>query len=175
MSNIVLSNAKPCLVGGCNGAHIAKGFCQNHYRLFRRHGTPTPAKPEPKVHTATGGYQFMTVNGKTKYVHVMVAERALGKPLHAGAEVHHINGDPSDNRPSNLLICPDHEYHMLIHQRQRAMDATGNPDHRPCRICGLHDAIENMAPHRKQFYHRACLALQSKQRRASVKSTKESS
>jgi hypothetical protein len=163
-----------CSVDGCNEKHVAKGFCQNHYRVFKRMGTATPQKPESKVHTATGGYKFVTVEGKTKYLHVMAAEEALGKPLPPEAEVHHVNGDPSDNRPSNLVVCPNHEYHMLIHQRQRAMDACGNPDYRPCRICGQHDSVNAMRPYRKQFYHAACLAKQSKKQRAKAKQGEES-
>jgi hypothetical protein len=31
-----------------------------------------------------------------RYEHIVLAERALGKPLPAGAEVHHVNGDKSD-------------------------------------------------------------------------------
>jgi DNA-directed RNA polymerase sigma subunit (sigma70/sigma32) len=31
--------------------------------------------------------------------------------------VHHVNGDRSDNRPANLVICEDQSYHQLLHQR----------------------------------------------------------
>lgn len=162
-----------CSVEGCEAPHIARGYCQNHYRMFRKHGSPTPPKAKPKVHTATGGYKFVMVGGKVKYLHIIVAEKALGRPLPPGAEVHHVNGDPSDNSPENLVICPDHKYHMLIHQRERALAATGNPEHRPCRICGQHDAIENMAPHRNQFYHRACMAEASRATRAAARKQTE--
>lgn len=37
--------SKTCSVPGCHAPHIAHGYCQNHYRVFKRHGTPTPAKP----------------------------------------------------------------------------------------------------------------------------------
>lgn len=170
-----LIERKGCSVENCEAQHIAKGFCQNHYRVFKRHGTPTPAKPELQVHTATGGYQFKTQNGKTKYLHVEVMEAALGRPLAKGEEVHHKNRNPADNNLSNLVLCVSHEEHMILHQRDRAMDACGNPDYRPCRICGAYDATVNMNPHRKQFYHKACLADQSRKQRAKAKNlTKES-
>lgn len=158
-----------CSVSGCGEKHIARGYCQNHYRVFMRHGTPTPTKKPRKVHTATGGYQFVTIDRKTTYIHIQVAERVLGKPLPTGAEIHHINGDPQDNRPANLVICPNHEYHMLLHQRERALDACGNADWRPCRMCGHHDDPQTMRPSRKQFYHRECAAELSRRRRARIK------
>lgn len=57
---------------------------------------------------------------RTRSAHQRVAERALGKPLPAGAEIHHVNGDPKDNRPANLVICQDAAYHDLLHARARA-------------------------------------------------------
>ena len=63
-----------------------------------------------------------------KYEHVAVAERALGKPLPLGAEIHHVNEDKSDNRPENLVICPNAKYHALLHMRMRAI-ASGFPAH----------------------------------------------
>ena len=164
---------KLCTVSGCQSKHVARGYCQNHYRVFKRHGTPTPAKPELQVHTATGGYKFITKNGKTTYLHVMAMEHFIGRTLAAGEEVHHKNGDPSDNDIDNLVLCRDHEEHMILHQRQRALEACGNPDFRPCRICGTYDATENMSPHRKQFYHRGCLAEQSRNQRAKAKNSKK--
>ena len=164
-----------CAVDGCASRHVARGYCQNHYRVFKRHGTPTPTKPELQVHTATGGYKFITIDGKTKYLHVIAIETFMGRALVTGEEVHHKNGDPSDNAIDNLVLCKNHEEHMLIHQRQRAMEACGNADYRLCRICGKYDSTENMSPHRKQFYHRVCLASQSRQQRAKAKAKQKES
>lgn len=89
------------------------------------------------------------------FEHILVAEKALGKHLPAGAVIHHINGNKADNRPDNLVICPDRAYHALIHQRQRAMEACGNPDARKCKFCkeyevGLHD------DNHRHTYHQKC-------------------
>jgi hypothetical protein len=59
-------------------------------------------------------------NGRTVVIgeHVAVVEKAIGHQLPKGAEVHHINGDVSDNRPQNLVACDSHAYHLLLHRRQ---------------------------------------------------------
>lgn len=75
-------------------------------------------------YTNTNGYIMVTMgNGYQKYEHILMAEKALGRPLrqygkgHANNEVvHHINGDKTDNRNENLLICT-HSYHTSLHYR----------------------------------------------------------
>ena len=76
--------------------------------------------------------------------HRLVAERALGRVIERRHEVHHVNRDRLDNRPSNLVICEDHAYHLLLHTRQRALDACGNPDWKKCRFCKRYDEVGTM-------------------------------
>ncbi len=87
-----------------------------------------------------------TAHIKRGYVfeHILVAEKALGKFLPEGAEIHHVNGIKDDNRPSNLVICPDHSYHILLHVRMRAKTACGNANWRKCWICKEYDDSENL-------------------------------
>ena len=66
------------------------------------------------------GYILIKVNGELVYEHRVLAEKALGRPLPKGAVVHH-TGEPGDNHgPFKLVICPNQEYHMLLHKRMEA-------------------------------------------------------
>jgi hypothetical protein len=53
-------------------------------------------------------------SGKVVYEHRLIAEKVLGRPLKRDEVVHHINGDKTDNRNSNLLICT-RQYHQWLH------------------------------------------------------------
>lgn len=122
------------------------------------------------VHTATGGYLFKTVGKKTTYLHIQAAEKALGRPLPKGAEVHHVNGNPADNRNSNLVICKDHKYHSLLHMRSGALLITGNANLRMCCVCQIYDNPVRMRSSGNRVYHANCMAFRSRQRRKQIKS-----
>lgn len=156
----------------CNRVHLARGFCMNHYRVFMRRGTPTvPPRPERKVFVAKGGYLYRSSKTGSRYLHLEIAEAALGRPLPPEAELHHVDGNPANNA-GNLVICPNHEYHMLLHQRQRALERCGHADWRPCKVCGRYADPATMMPQYKQFYHRACKAEEARARRQRVKESK---
>ena len=69
------------------------------------------------------------------YEHRVLAERALRKPLPPRAEVHHVDGDGLNNGKGNIVVCENRAYHMLLHQRQRALEATGYASWRKCPYC----------------------------------------
>lgn len=40
-----MAETRICSVENCGKPYVAKGFCQNHYRLMKRHGTPVSKRP----------------------------------------------------------------------------------------------------------------------------------
>jgi hypothetical protein len=80
-------------------------------------------------YTSAAGYVWVLspghprLKGTMRYIqeHVLVVEKAMGKYLRHTADVHHVNGNKSDNRPGNLVACHDRAYHVLLHTRARAL------------------------------------------------------
>jgi len=60
--------------------------------------------------------------------HVLIVEKILGKRLPSKAVVHHSDRNSKNNELSNLVVCQDQAYHLLLHARMRILEAGGNPD-----------------------------------------------
>lgn len=70
---------------------------------------------ETKVN-GSGYQQFKDPStGKWMLTHRRVAEKLVGGPIFPGREVHHIDGDKSNNRPSNLFVVSK-ALHRRIHR-----------------------------------------------------------
>jgi hypothetical protein len=133
---------------------------------------------QPQFSRMNLGYRWIAAKGHprgigaTSYVaeHVLLAEKALGRFLRYPEEVHHVNGQKADNRPSNLVICPDRAYHKLLHRRADALKACGNADYRLCTYCKKYDSpdVLGIVPNRtssgEKVYHRPCAAAYQKSR-----------
>lgn len=102
------------------------------------------------------GYLRRGEGGKRKFEHVRIAEKALGREMPPGAVVHHGDGDPTNNRFGNLVICPNQSYHRLLHTRMDAFDACGNPDWRKCWICGVYSPLTELKVYNRIIEHREC-------------------
>lgn len=137
-----------CSVEGCGRKLYGRGWCNMHWQRWYHKGDPMAMRQaENGVGTINAsGYRSFSIGGRQHLEHVMVAEKALGHALPPKAEVHHVNEDKLDNRPGNLVICPNRAYHMLLHQRARALDACGHADWLKCSYCGKYDDPRNLAP-----------------------------
>lgn len=127
-------------------------------------------------HLCGNGYYYVS-QGHTRKVKRCrwIAEKALGKALPSKSIVHHVDGNPTNDKPSNLVICPDQAYHKLLHSRQEALEATGDANAVRCMYCSEWDTENNMSSYVNKgrgsykwtrWYHAEC-------NRANVKKYKQ--
>ena len=101
-----------CTVKSCaNQRRNPHPYCNEHYLRWTRYGRLQSVK---RAYGTGGqrpdGYWTISVDGRRYLLHRVIMERHLGKPLKPGAIVHHLNGDPSDNRISNLVVTTQREH-----------------------------------------------------------------
>lgn len=95
----------------------------------------------------------MTLEGY-RYEHRVVMEGILGRPLATEEVVHHVNGDPLDNRPENLCLTTKNG-HNVIHGRQLPDDRWAR-DFDACTECG-----QTAARHAARGLCRSCYKRQA--------------
>lgn len=111
-----MSGISCCIIEGCSKKVLAKGLCSKHYIRKYRNGHTNLVRPQSN----SSGYVSVQVDGFPVHEHVYLAEKALGKRLPHGAQVHHMNENRSDNYTYfNLVVCPNQRYHALLHKRMR--------------------------------------------------------
>lgn len=98
----------------------------------RQVGTKSPKWKGGRMTQKDGYVRVLVKSGKAnesdRYAleHRVVAEQKIGRPLHAGEVVHHINGVRDDNRPENLEVLTSVAEHRKLHvKKEAAMRAAG--------------------------------------------------
>ena len=91
-------------------ARIASGtlYCSRLCKSLNKRG---------KYFSTDGYIRVSTGHGKHAFEHRLIAEKSLGRKLLSSEHVHHINGDPSDNRSENLSVM-DASEHQVFHKRK---------------------------------------------------------
>jgi hypothetical protein len=101
-----------CVFAGCGRPHSAHGLCGQHDRQRKAGKQLTPLKRKVRGggdwFITTQGYRsrHVRLNGQSarQYEHREVMIQMLGRPLRPGENVHHLNGDRTDNRLENLEL-----------------------------------------------------------------------
>ena len=150
---------KYCFAPDCKSIVVSKGLCDKHYKRMRLHGNvmTTLRRPIGSGNITSHGYFRVSVKGKRTLEHISIVENILKRPLRGDEQVHHFNENRIDNRNDNLVVCPNGEYHQLLHRRQRAFAACGDANKRRCTFCKQYDFIFNLNIHGHGFVHKQCL------------------
>lgn len=100
-----LPKQRYCSIAGCGGKQRCKGFCIKHYTRMKKYGDPLKLINDGSAFTKKdNGYTFFWRNGKQVAEHRLVMSEHLGRELLPNENVHHINGNRSDNRLENLEL-----------------------------------------------------------------------
>lgn len=127
------ANKHLCSFSGCGRKHYGYGLCKAHYGQMRGSGELRP------IGAYFCGYSYDPDGYKLIYYpahphanaagyvreHRLVMERKIGRYLVPEEIVHHLNGNRSDNDPSNLSLYENNGIHTSDHCQSRPRNKRG--------------------------------------------------
>ena len=104
-----------CEIDDCSKKHLSKGMCSMHYRRYYLYGDanskPGRKRTSNKIEVSVGGYiklyepEHPNASGDGYVLeHRKVMSDFIGRPLLVSEQVHHKNGNRTDNRLENLEL-----------------------------------------------------------------------
>ena len=111
-----------CINPDCGALATIAGLCHACYQRANRTGSLVRSiAPKGSGTTTAAGYVLITdEHGVRVFLHRRIMEEQLGRKLTAEEVVHHIDGNPKNNSPDNLLLFPNQSEHMKFHQLRRS-------------------------------------------------------
>lgn len=122
MESLILYNCETCnkphIDRRCyfkrNKHHFCSRECQVKWQKVSRIGSDNPYYKHGKKNW---NYHKTSVNGIPTNTHKLIMEKHIGRPLMKGEEIHHIDGDTSNNNIMNLKLCESRAEHRALHRR----------------------------------------------------------
>lgn len=118
------SNEHQMLAGYKNGTRDRYKITQKaHDAVIKKSQERFKQNPN-KVISKRGYYEIYIPQIGFKKEHHIIWEQHNGK-IPEGAIIHHINGNPLDNRIENLMMFPNNAAHMAYHYKNRKINDKG--------------------------------------------------
>jgi hypothetical protein len=97
---------RKCSYPNCDRKHHCKEYCKPHYRRFKN-GKQMDGpfkKGNGEGYLDSHGYVYLNIDGKNYMQHRVIYEQHIGRKLLSTENIHHKNGNRSDNRIENLEL-----------------------------------------------------------------------
>jgi len=99
------------------------------------------------------GHPYHSKSRGQVYEHRLEVEKVIGRYLMPEEKVHHhYHKDGS----VTLVLCPNQQYHSLLHLREEALRRCGNANWRKCTFCKEYDDPKNLVIDKGSPFHRNC-------------------